>query len=104
MIRMAEILGSSNDRGQINLSNSADTNSINIEVATEGEHNELFKRLLVIVSGRTSSPHIVQSRFFDESSVKNATTSNYSSVCNSLSSVQFELRRVDNKSSHHNSI
>ncbi len=66
--------------------------------------NQSFKLLFIIASGRTSSPHIVQSRFFDESSVKNATTSNYFSVCNGLSSVHIELRRVDNKSSHHNSI
>lgn len=60
--------------------------------------NRMFKQLLVIVSGGTSSLHIVQSRFFDESSVKNATTSNYFSVCNGLSSVQFEHRKVDHNS------
>ena len=31
--------------------------------------NQSFKLLFIIASGRTSSPHIVQSRFFDESSV-----------------------------------
>lgn len=60
--------------------------------------------LLTPVGGHPIFISELANRFFDECSVKNATTSNYFSVCKSLSSVQFELRRVDNKSSHHNSI
>ena len=60
--------------------------------------------LLTPVGGHPIFISELANRLFDECSVKNATTSNYFSVCKSLSSVQFEPRRVDNKSSHHNSI